>query len=523
MKHILKNKHIPAHPGCYLMKDADGNILYVGKAKNLRKRVAWYWRATEPKTVELVSRIDDIDTIITDTEVEALILEAQLIQKYHPRYNIDLQTSGRYAFIKLTDELYPRFVIARKVEKRGNFYGPYPSAAARNAVIKSVNRIFKLCTSLIKKGMPCMRYYLEQCSGACVGKISPEEYSKSIKDAVRFLKRDFTALAEEAKKEMHDAIKKQNFEKAKLTRDRLYALQKLEHQSVSAPKKYDQDVIHFLTHAQCITIQLFHFHKGIISGRKEYSFDLKKLSAFTPQEAFSDFLRQYYLGHALPREIIIPVHLQDKKMLEEYFSRTSMHAVMITVPKKGIKAKLLALVRKNLLEKVGNGAGQLVELQEALHLEHIPNTIVCVDISTLSGVNTVGALVKFANGQPAKSGYRKFAIHSVVGVNDYAAIEELVGRYCKRIGEKKETMPDLMVIDGGKGQLHAAQKALKKSGLHIPVISLAKRLEEIFVSWSHLSLRLSPQSPALQVLRAIRDEAHRFAITYQRKKRNIIS
>jgi len=516
---------IPTRPGCYLMKDTDGNILYVGKAKNLRKRVASYWHALDTKTSALVSHIHDIETIVTDTEVEALILEAQLIQKYHPPYNIDLQVGGRYAFIKLTKEPYPRFVIARKVDTSGQFFGPYPSAAARNVMLKSVNSIFRLCISRSKRGKPCMRYYLGKCSGACAGRISPEVYAVTIKDAVRFLKRDFETLAQSTEKEMRAAAARQNFEQAKLLRDRLFALQKLQHQSVSEPKKYDQDVIHFLVQGNQLTIQLFHFHKGIISGRKEYSFDLTHLSSQTPREAFSDFLRQYYSARAdrVPREIIVPVHLADEKILEEYFEKISQHAVTLHVPEKGIKARLLAMVRKNLTEKAGSGVGQLAELQEALRLEKIPRVIVCIDISTLAGTNTVGSLVRFVNGQPQKSGYRKFMIKSVVGINDYAAIEEVVTRYVRRIKEKKESMPDLMVIDGGKGQLHAAQKALASLSppLHIPIISLAKRLEEIFVSWSHLSLRLSPRSPALQVLRAIRDEAHRFAITYQRKKRKI--
>lgn len=523
MKNVFRNKHIPVNPGCYLMKDKAGTVLYVGKAKNLRKRVASYTRATDTKTVNLVSHIHDIETIITDTEVEALILEAELIQKYHPKYNIDLQVSGRYAFIKLTKETYPRFVIARKIDTNETYYGPYPSAAARNAMLRGVNRVFNLCTSRQKKGRPCLRYHLGRCRGACAEKISQEEYAQVIRDAVRFLKRDFGALTQEAERDMQEASKEQNFEKAKIYRDRWMALKKLEHQSVSAPKHYDQDVIHFCVQGVTLIIQLFHFHKGIISGRKEYSFDLEKLSAVSAVEAFVDFLRQYYVGHPIPREIIIPIQLPEQKLLEIYLEKISGHAVSFHVPKKGIKARLLAMVKKNLLIKNGCGSGQLAELQEALHLKKLPRVIVCIDISHLSGMETVGSLVKFEHGQPLKSGYRKFKITSVVGINDYKAIEEVVSRYMARVMMGKEHLPDLMVIDGGKGQLHAAQKALAEYTVEIPVISLAKRLEEIFVSWSHLSLRLSPRSPALQMLRALRDEAHRFAIIYQRKRRKIIS
>lgn len=523
MQFQFKNKKIPTDPGCYLMKDRAGTVLYVGKAKNLRKRVASYWRATDTKTVDLVSHIHDIETIVTDTEVEALILEAQLIQRYHPKYNIDLHVSGRYAFIKLTKEKYPRFVIARKIDTNETYYGPYPSAAARNAILRGVNRIFGLCTSRQRKGRPCLRYHLGQCRGACAQKISPKDYAQVIRDAVRFLKKDFDTLAQEAEKEMRRAAKEQNFEKAKIYRDRWMALNKLERQSVSEPKHYDQDVSHFCVQGDILTIQLFHFHKGIISGRKEYSFDLQAISVKSIAEAFANFLQQYYIGHPIPREIIIPGELPDQNILEEYFEKISGHAVSFHVPKKGIKARLLAMVKKNLLTQGGGGFGQLAELQEALHLKKLPRVMVCIDISHFSGKETVGSLVKFENGSPLKNGYRKFAITSVKGINDYKAIEEVIERYSRRISEGKEKKPDLLVIDGGKGQLRAAQKALARSGMELAVISLAKRLEEIFVSWSHLSLRLSQRSSALQMLRALRDEAHRFAITYQRKRRKIIS
>lgn len=513
---------MPQSPGCYLMKNADGVVLYVGKAKNLKNRVGSYWNNRDEKTVALIAQVADIETIVTNTEVEALILEAELIQKYHPKYNIDLQSSGRYAFLKITDEEYPRIIIARKVEKDGRYIGPFPSAAARNAVLRSALRIFKLCKE--KRGKKtCFRYSLGLCSGACAKLIPREEYLDAIKKAEKFLKGDFDAVIKETAEQMNKASARQEFERAALLRDQLLALQKIEEQHVSHPKAFDQDVANYIVANATLTIQVFHFHRGIIAGRKEFTFSLDALNVQNGSDALGEFLAQYYVSNPIPREVVIPESIPGKGVLEEYLSMKAARTVSLTIPEKGIKKKLLEMVRKNLLAHMGASGGQLYELQQALHIESVPKTMVCIDISHLGGTQTVGSLVQFNNGLPAKSGYRKFIIKTVEGINDFASIEEVVLRYGKRILEGKEKRPDLVVIDGGRGQLNSALKSLCALNLSLPTIGLAKRLEEIYVSWAPIPLRLHPKNPGLQVLRALRDEAHRFAITFQRKRRKIVT
>ncbi len=510
---------IPTKPGCYLMKDSKGEVIYVGKAKHLRKRVSSYWHATDEKTVALVADIADIEYIVTNNEVEALILEAQLIKRYHPHYNIDLKDNQRYAFLKLTKEEYPRLQVARQVKKDGKYFGPYPSGAARAAAMNAANKIFGLCKNRGQKKV-CLRYHLGYCRGACAGLIGKEEYAEIVKDVERFLNGEYEVLIKKMRLQMAQAAREQHFEKAKLYRNQLADLEKLQEQSVSRPKSYDQDVVNYVVMGDTMVVQLFHFDKGIISGRKEYTFDLYSLAIGTPQEVLASFLRQYYASHNVPQEIVIPETLPDEDILEAFFTHLAGRNVVLTVPSRGLKKTLLAMVKDNLVVSLGTGGGQLYELKTALKLETLPRTINCVDISHLSGTETVGSLVQFSNGAPAKGSYRKFIIRHGKGNNDFASMEEVLTRFLDRVKEKKETLPDLFVVDGGRGQLNIAIKVFEKQGVDIPLVGLAKRLEELYVSWSKTPFRLPPKSPALQLLRALRDEAHRFAITFQRKRRN---
>ncbi len=513
-------KKLPTHPGCYLMKNAEDTVIYVGKAKNIRKRVSSYPQSRDFKTQALVANIADIETIVTDTEVEALILEAQLIGKYHPKYNIDLQSTGRYAYITLTKEPYPRFVIARKISSGAKHYGPFPSAAARNAILKNINRIFRFCTSK-QKGRPCSRYHLNLCSGACIGVISQGEYLEQIRQAEKFIKGDYESVMRNVETMMKEAAAQQRFEAAKIYRDQLSALRLLDEQKVSAPKRTDQDVIAYGRSDGEILVELFHFDRGIISGRKEFSFDLDELLVASGTEALADFIHRYYSGAGkIPHEVVIPEKIPDQSALQDYLTHIAGRSVIITVPQKGIKKKLIELVRKNIAAKLGDGGGRLSELQRVIRLKTVPRTIACIDISHLAGTQNVGSLVVFANGQPKKSAYRKFIGKTVEGSNDTAMIAEIVTRYGTRILDGKEDAPDLLVIDGGRGQLNSAMRALSRLSLAVPAIGLAKRLEEIYVPWVRTPLRLPQKSSALQLLRAIRDEAHRFAVSFQRKRRS---
>lgn len=504
------------------MKNGEHAVIYVGKAKDLRKRLVSYTRPHDVKTQNLTEEIRTIEWVVTDTEVEALILEMQLIQQYHPKYNIDLQTPGRYAFIQRTDEEYPRFIVARSTKGKGKFFGPFPSGAARTAALRSIYDIFRLCKASRKSNKPCFRSYLGLCSGACTRKISTLEYGRAVRAAERFLRGNIHGLVRDIKSAMQQAGREQKFEKAKILRDQFLALQKIQEQHVSRPKQFDQDVVSYAVDGNVLVTQLFHFQRGIISGRKEYTFSLKK-TFLEPREVFQKFLEQYYAAHAAPRELVVPEPLIEQNIFLAYLASASGHAVRVTVPQKGTKKKLLELVNKNLAAGHSARDGQLAGLQHALHLERMPQVIDCIDISTLGGIDNVGSLVHFVNGQPAKAGYRKFKIKGFEGMNDFAAVHEVVSRFAKRINEGKERAPDLLVIDGGRGQLSSAQKALSETGLSIPAIGLAKRLEEIYVSWAKIPLILSPRNSGLQLLRAIRDEAHRFAITFQRKRRRMVA
>jgi len=505
------------------MKNEGGEVIYVGKAKDLRKRVTQYWQGKDQKSVAITGEIYDLEYVVTTNEVEALITEAQLIYRYHPRYNIDLKAGNRYAFLKFTEEAYPRLMVARKITKDGKYFGPYPSGAARVAAMRAANNIFRLrtkCKPGSKRG--CLRYHLGYCLGVCIGAVGKEDYSRAVKDAERFLRGEYRGLIKKWHEEMNEAAANEEFEKAKLYRDQLLALEKLEHQSVSAPKQYDQDVVNYIVQDGKMTLQVFHFSKGIIHGRKEYTFDPENYQASSPKELLTDFLQQYYAANDVPKEIIVPEVLSEQELLEEYLKKISGRVILVTIPARGIKKKLLEIVQKNLLSKLGQGNSRLYELQQALKLPVLPHVIDCIDISHLSGTNTVASLVQSVNGQPAKSGYRKFIIKSFEGNNDFAAIEEVVTRFGKRIQEDKEKRPDLLVIDGGRGQLNSALKAMQAIGLEgIPTIGLAKKMEEIYVPWAPAPIRLSHRSEALQVLQALRDEAHRFVITFQRKKRKI--
>ncbi len=502
------------------MKDASDKVIYVGKAKDLKKRVASYMHARDEKTTALVAHISDIDYIATDTETESFLLEAQLIQKYHPQYNIDLQSGGtRYAYIQETHDRYPRFVVARKVTRDGRFYGPYIVASARNEALRLIYSLFRLCKKP-DTGKPCFRFHLGKCSGACVRAISTEEYKKSIESARSFLRGDFKRLIEQLQRTMAYAAQHQQFEKATIYRDQIAALQRIEYQKVVRVASVNQDVCNYIVSNDIMLVQIFHFQKGVISGKKEFRFSLSDYP-FSERELFEAFVEQYYGSHSVPHEIVIPCTLVNAHTIESYLSVRSGHTVTLILPQRGTKKKLLDMVKKNLTLKLSMHGDQLVELQRHLRLDRLPMVIDCVDISTLSGIESVGSLVQFVNGNPSKKGYRKFKIKNVEGVNDFAMIYEVISRFAKRVLARKEHAPDLLVIDGGRGQLNSANKALKDAGIAVHAIGLAKKREEVYVAWSKKQLRISHRSAALQLLMRIRDEAHRFAITFQRKRRSI--
>lgn len=509
---MIDTANIPKSPGCYLFKDMNGTILYVGKAKNLFKRVNSYFQKKDhiKRTTILVSKIDLIDFIVTDTEREALILENNLIKKYNPRYNIDLKDSKRYAYLKLTAERFPRLVLARHIIKekgsdRAKYFGPFVSGAVRDEIKKLLIKIFKIRTCRKFPKRECLRYHIEQCTAPCTGRITEEEYMQDVNSVAMILNGKTEQLSKELKKRMKDASNSAEYELALNIKNQLVAIKWLkEKQKVQRQKKYNEDIINFRIKDNKVYLLLFNIKKGILENKQSFIFD-------DTEGFFEEFLLQYYINKSKnnrPKELIIPTDISQT--LKELIG------VKVTVPKIGEKLKLLKLANKNIELSFFANIAALDDLQDKLKLPNSPNTIECFDISHISGSSTVGSMVQFKNGIPFKNNYRRFKIKTVEGVDDFKAIAEVVRRRYSRLQKEEQEMPDLIIIDGGKGQLSAAVAELQLLGLRLPIISIAKKHEEIFVPGLRIPLNIDKKSKALNLIRMTRDEAHRFAINYNR-------
>jgi len=492
---------MPQQPGCYLFKDAKGKVIYIGKAKNLKKRVSSYFNRTnlDPKTENLVKNIKSTDFIAVDNEKEALILENNLIKKYQPKYNIHLRDSKRYAYIQLTDEHFPKLQIARKKTKTGIFFGPFVSAVQRDYVLQTMIRTFKIrtCKKMPKK--PCLRFHINLCDAPCIGNISEQEYINSVRLAKLALRGKTDPLIASLNRKMLKRSDSKEYETALEIRDRISALKKLsERQKMETEREYNEDVINYVIKEGKVYLMLFNIYKGTLFNKSEFVFDFL-------ENCIEDFVGQYYSVNPTPKELLLPIKVP-------FYSR-------ITVPKIGEKKKLLDLVKKNIELTFFGEIRKLEQLKIKLKLEDTPYVIECFDISHLGGTSTVGSMVQFRNAAPDKTNYRRFRIRTVHGIDDYKAIAEVVHRRYSRLKKEEPDIlnpPNLIIIDGGKGQLSAALQELKKLGLKIPIISIAKRLEEIyFPGFSH-PVRLAKKDIALQFIQQIRDEAHRFAIKYNR-------
>ena len=505
------------------MKDRRGEIIYIGKAKNLKRRVSSYFQKNHEdfKTNELVSKIHDIEFIVTRNEVEALILEARLIKQHQPRYNMVLKENQPYAYIKITDEEFPRLMITRRIDKDGKYFGPYVSGRGRRALLWTTARLFGLRTGKMTSHSSKELYkLLTEIKEQKLKEVSPANYAKNVKLAELFLRGKKEKLIKVFEQRMKQASREQNFELAKIYRDQLQSLKNItEEQLVYLPKSYDQDIVNYLLIDQRLQVQIFHITKGVITARQEYQLPLSNDNV---GEAIFNFLEQYYLTRSLPKEIVIPTKLPEQKLLADYLSEIKGEKVLLTIPQQGDRKELLGLVKKNILTKLADNP--LVELQARLNLPRLPVEIDGFDISNISGTNAVGSCVHFTNAKPNKNLYRKFKIKTVSGINDFAMMREVVGRRYVRESEIKTSgeswgLPDLILVDGGKGQLNIVVKVLKSLKLNVPVISLAKRLEEVFVPNQSKSILLPRNSAAQKLLQNIRDEAHRFAVSYHHKLR----
>lgn len=501
---------LPNEPGCYLYKNKRGTVIYIGKAKNLKKRVSSYFnkKVLDSKTKALVENIEKVDFIVTNNEIEAFLLENNLIKKYKPRYNINLRDSKRYAFIEETNDIYPMFKISRINKSKNRLYGPYVSARLRDYLLDIINKTFQLrtCKRLPKK--ECLRYSLGICSAPCINKITKENYLNDVDSARKVLSGKTDELIKNLEKEMKDYSSKKNYELALICKQKIDSLNLLkEKQNVEKQKTYNEDIINFKISDNKVYLLVFNINKGLLENKQEFIFDFS-------EEFFEEFLNRYYSENEIPSKIILPYEIEDS--LKLYLQSKTNKKIKFITPIKGELKNLLELVNKNIEISFFGKIETLKELKKLLNLPQVPYIIECFDISHLSGTNIVASMVQFRNGLPSKDNYRRFKLKSVSQNDDFASMKEVIHRrYSKLLLEKRE-FPDLILIDGGKGQLSIALEVLKSLNLKIPVISLAKKLEEIYLPHKKDSILLNNKNKARLLLQQIRDEAHRFAINYNR-------
>lgn len=531
MSESAKNiaKSLPENPGCYLMKDKSGTVIYVGKAKNLRRRVTSYFlRQQNAKTAALVDHIDTIDFVITGNEYEALVLENNLIKEYSPHYNILLKDGKSYPVIRITNEPFPRIYKTRKVIKDGSkYYGPYPDVKRLDLYLDMVEEdsTLRKCNGLLKKrDTPCLYYHLHKCSGPCIGKIDSKTYKETVKEVELFLDGDDSRLLKKVEKEMLDASRELDFERAAKKRDLLEALRSMQkNQSVEEHSEENaRDYAAIEMRSYLCTISIMQFREGRLIGKALYRSD----TMGDETETLFSFLIQYYSdGESLPDELFVS-HDIDSELLSKYFKDALNSSIYVTIPKEGKHFRILRMAAENAsrdvekrLQEIDN-TPSLERLKEVLSLDVLPRHIEGFDIAQLSGKYTVASLIVFRNGNSSNKEYRHFSMKTLDGkIDDFKSIYEAVYRRYKRLRDEKGEMPELIMIDGGKGQVGSALEALSELGLSIPVIGLAKEHEEI-VFYDRPSIFLDHGDPALRVLIAVRDECHRFATSFNQRMRS---
>ncbi len=533
---------LPEKPGVYLMHDASGKVIYVGKAVVLKNRVRSYFRnlaSHTPKVKAMVAKIAEIETIVTSSEVEALILECNLIKKYRPRYNISLKDDKTYPYLKVTlQEDFPRLYVTRRQLRDGaRYYGPYADAGAMHATVKLLRSMFPLRTCRkMNPDRPCLNYHIKRCLAPCAGYISKADYHKMIKSVCMVLDGRTTELERDLKQQMQEAADNYAFEEAARLRDQLQAVARLnEAQKAVTNNGGDMDIFGLGQDMTGLCVQLFFVRKGKLIGRDNF---FMPDGGDTPQEVITAFVKQYYNEATfIPKEVVLPYlpEEDEKQLIETWLADKAQRRVELLLPQRGVKKDLLKLANENavklLNERLRKGSLSLKndlqaaeELQQALGLEHPLERMDCFDISHTQGSETVASMVVFRNGTSSKKDYRRYKIVSAEGKpDDFKSMQEVVYRRYRDY----EDLPSLVVIDGGKGQLSSALEVIRGLGLDdLPVVGLAKREEEIFKPHQSESIMLDREGAALHLIQRIRDEAHRFAITYHRKlrgKRNLVS
>lgn len=550
---------LPTCPGVYLMKDEQGKVIYVGKAINLRNRVRSYFHAPHAqgaKVWRLVERVRDIEFIVTETELEALVLESNLIKKYKPHFNVRLKDDKRYPYIKVTwQEPFPKVYATRRMDNDGaRYFGPFTAVWAVHETLDTLRKIFPYLTCdreiTGRDARACLYYDIGLCLAPCIGAVSRDEYRAMIDRLCKFLQGKTDEVSAALRAKLDEAVEKLEFERAARYRDQLQALARVtEHQKIVSPRLVDQDVIAFARDDGAACVQVFFVRGGKLLGR-EY-FVLEGSEDEDNQQVLSSFVKQFYDQAAyVPPEILLPADIDEANVIEQWLNKQRGQKVILRVPRSGQGHELLALAEENARTTLAMLKAQwladetkqmnaVAELQQVLGLTNPPLRIECYDISNLQGTNAVGALVVFERGAAKKSDYRKFRIQTVQGADDYASLREVLRRRFRRWvhamtdasaqplpggAPSKDAswkrLPDLLIVDGGKGQVSAASQVLHEFNIEgVPLISLAKAEEEIFIAGRAEPLRLPPSSEALKLLQRIRDEAHRFGVTYHRQRR----
>jgi len=536
-----KAETLPALPGVYLFQDAQGTVLYVGKAGSLRARVRSYFadiRGAEPKTAALLHEAHDLTYIAVDNEREALALENNLIKKHLPRFNILLRDDKTYPYIKYTaGEKFPRVYVTRRLKKDGsNYYGPYFPASLAYRIVKLIHKWFKVpsCTVDLTRAhpRPCLEYHIHRCLGPCVpGLVTDLRYAEAARDVRLFLEGRKTELRAGLTERMQNASGEERFEEAAALRDLLATLEDVEErQKMAAAAGDDTDVLAWYAEPPLVAVNLFHLRGGRVVDRRDFYWEDQE--AFSPGEFLPALLKQIYIDSAYqPRFLHVPMDFEERALLESILSERGGHRVEIVVPQRGQKRALAELVGKNAklsfeqrFRVLRPSSKAIVEaLEGALNLTEKPRRIECFDVSHIQGTDKVASMVVWEDGKLRKGDYRKFIIRDVTGNDDFASIHEVVGRRYRRLRDEKKAMPGLILIDGGIGQLHAAAQALEELGIiNQPLASIAKREEILYVyGQENDPLQLDRHSPILQLVQLIRDETHRFAVTFHRKRRAI--
>jgi len=537
-------KNLPSSPGVYQFLNRNGKVIYVGKAKNLKNRVRSYFQENpgSAKTVALVSKIEDFQLVVTDSELEALILENNLIKQLKPRYNVNLKDDKSFPFIKVTNELYPRIYPTRNVLNDGSkYFGPYTDVRSMKASLGMINKIFKIRSCKLdltaenivaKKFKVCLDYHIKKCDGPCENLISAQAYNQMVDEVIKLLKGRTEDLIKELKSRMQISVENLEFEKAAELRDKIEQISSISSkQKIVSDDLEDRDIISIAFEGKDSTCAVFNIRDGKLIGKKQLKLSIEDGEEI--EEIYSSAIKYYYSELTeIPKEIVLEVKPNDEEVLLEWLKLRTGRKIKIIVPQRGDLKSLIKMCKENAvlqlkeiqlqkMKNLGNVSYSVSALQRDLRLKILPRKIECFDISNLQGTDTVASMVVFEDGKPKKSLYRKFIIKTVEGPDDFSSMREVIERRYSRLLEEHQPLPDLIMVDGGKGQLSSAVDILDNLGFKdYNIIGLAKRLEEVFLPEKSDPELIPKTSSGLKLLQQVRDEAHRFAITFHRERRS---